>query len=289
MQRLKYSLASSMVSKKRDVLLVSLVWLLTTFSSLSLFFSPHLTVHHLTFSFSSSALISRFTTLRSLSLSPSAIISAVLIVVTWSAANSDLYAASRALFSLALERKAPAIFRRCLSNGTPIFAVGLTALYGPLAYMGIGAVGAAQAFEYLYNLSAISIIIIWILILGTYLRFYYGLKVQNIDRRSFPYRAPFQPYGSWIAFIFLILVLIFSDFTVFMNGQWDTASFVTNYLTVPLVIVIWAVFKFVKKTKTPSLRDLDFTTGLRKLDEEDEETQTDPPTTWYGKFWDWLM
>jgi len=129
--------------------------------------------------------------------------------------------------------------------------------------MGIGAVGAAQAFEYLYDLSAISIIIIWIIILGTYLRFYYGCKVQGIDRNSFrklfsdfyrfsfcqplippppppppitsfsrptAYKAPFQPYASWMSFFFLILVLLFSDFTVFMNGQWDTASFVTNYL-----------------------------------------------------------
>lgn len=155
--------------------------------------------------------------------------------------------------------------------------------------MGIGAVGAAQAFEYLYNLSAISIIIIWIIILGTYLRFFYGCNIQGVDRNEFPYKAPFQPYGTWIAFAFLILVLLFSDFTVFLNGQWDTASFVTNYLSLPLIIVIWGIFKFVKKTKTPSLKELDFTTGRKKLEEEDEETKVEPKTTWYGKFWDWLM
>lgn len=61
------------------------------------------------------------------------IINAVLIVVTWSAANSDLYASSRALYGLSLERKAPAIFRRCLSNGLPVYAVLATSLYAPLA------------------------------------------------------------------------------------------------------------------------------------------------------------
>jgi len=38
-----------------------------------------------------------------------------------------------------------------------------------------------------------------------------------------------------------------------------------------------------------SLKELDFTTGIKKLQEEDEETKVDAPTTWYGKVWDWLM
>jgi amino acid permease len=28
----------------------------------------------------------------------------------------------------------------------------------------------------------------------TYLRFFYGLKAQGINRRELPYRAPLQPY-----------------------------------------------------------------------------------------------
>lgn len=38
------------------------------------------------------------------------------------------------------------------------------------------------AFTYLYDISAVSAIIAWIVILGTYLRFYQGLKERGISR-----------------------------------------------------------------------------------------------------------
>ncbi len=98
------------------------------------------------------------------------IVNAVLLVTTWSAANSDLYAASRTIYALALENKAPAFLRKCTKNGLPVWALVVTSLFGPLAYMSCGAGGAEQAFEYLYDISAISIIIAWIIILCTYAR-----------------------------------------------------------------------------------------------------------------------
>lgn len=47
---------------------------------------------------------------------------------------SDLYASSRTLYGLAVDHKAPAIFRKCLSNGLPIYAVAATSLFGVLAF-----------------------------------------------------------------------------------------------------------------------------------------------------------
>jgi len=55
------------------------------------------------------------------------------------------------------------------------------------------------------------------------------------------------------------------------------------------VAALWLGYKIVKKVKTPSLKELDFTTGRKKLAEQDEETRVTPPTTWYGKVWDWAM
>lgn len=191
--------------------------------------------------------------------------------------------------------------------------------------MGIGSVGAAKAFSILYNLSAISSVVVWVIILGTYLRFFYGFKSQGISRDTLPYKAPFQPYASWIAFFFLIIVLFFADFAVFINGQWDVAAFLTScewdlgghfssqllvgyskgadfyWLSFlshllfrpdaagPLALLLWLGFRIAKKTRMASLKELDFTTGIKKLQEEDEETKVDAPTTWYGKVWDWLM
>lgn len=62
-------------------------------------------------------------------------------------------------------------------------------------------------------------------ILGSYLRFYYGLKRQGIDRRDFPFVAPMQPYLSWYGFIFFLIVIFFSGYTVFLEGNWNTSDF----------------------------------------------------------------
>lgn len=94
------------------------------------------------------------------------LINAVLITVTISAAQADLFACSRTMYALALDGNAPKIFRKCNKQGVPIAAVGISALFGPLAYMGIGGSGAAaKAFGYLYDLSAVSILAAWVIIL----------------------------------------------------------------------------------------------------------------------------
>lgn len=89
------------------------------------------------------------------------IVNAVLLIAAWSAGNSDLYAASRTLYALALERQLPRIFRRCTKRGLPIWCVAVTALFGAFAYLNTGGAAAEEAFNWLYNLSAMTGILTW--------------------------------------------------------------------------------------------------------------------------------
>ncbi|ODN77929.1 hypothetical protein L202_05028 [Cryptococcus amylolentus CBS 6039] len=197
------------------------------------------------------------------------IVNAVLLIAAWSAGNSDLYASSRTLYALALEGQMPRIFRRCTKRGLPIYCVAITGIFGVLAYMNTGGKSAETAFDWLYNLSAITGIITWWAILLAYLRFYYGLKKQGLTRDEFPYRAPFQPYLSWYGFLFFSVIILFNGFTVFLKGNWDTSSFVAAYITLPIFAVCWIGWKVVKKTKMVPLDQIDFHTGRRELDEEE--------------------
>ncbi|CCF52686.1 hypothetical protein NDA11_005742 [Ustilago hordei] len=220
------------------------------------------------------------------------IVNSVLLIVTWSAANSDLYASSRTLYALALENKAPAFLRKCTKSGLPLWALALTSLFGPLAYLSCGTGGAEQAFEYLYDVSAISIIIAWIVILCTYARFYHGLKFHAIPRSTLPYTAPFQPYLTYFGIAFLNLVLLFAGFTVFLKGQWSTSSFVTTYICIPMFLALWLGWKLYHKTQFVSLSQMDFDTGRREIDENEraekaKEAQRTRSTL--QRFWDWLM
>jgi len=149
--------------------------------------------------------------------------------------------------ALSLEHKAPKIFRKCTPGGLPVYAIAFTASLGLLAFMGTSTGTAGTVFTWLYNLSASTGLIAWVVsrphgalcvvdfrltarnrsqvILGSYLRFYYGLKRQGIDRRDFPFVAPLQPYLSWYGFIFFLIVIFFSGYTVFLEGNWNTSDF----------------------------------------------------------------
>lgn len=54
------------------------------------------------------------------------IVNALILTSIFSAGNSYMFCASRTLFGLALEGKAPAVFRRCTRSGLPIYCVGAT-------------------------------------------------------------------------------------------------------------------------------------------------------------------
>jgi amino acid transporter len=81
------------------------------------------------------------------------IINACLITSAWSAASSDLYTSSRALYGIALEGNLPKIFTRTTKNGLPWFALIVASSFCSLAYMALS-VGAGKVFNYLANMTA---------------------------------------------------------------------------------------------------------------------------------------
>ncbi|GAA5923553.1 hypothetical protein JCM1841_002980 [Sporobolomyces salmonicolor] len=218
------------------------------------------------------------------------VINTVVLLSAFSAGNSDLYASSRTLYGLACDGKAPAIFRRCTKNGLPIYCLAITAVVGLLAYMNVST-GSTTAFNYLSNLSSITGLITWGCINLSFLRFYYGCKLHGIDRNTFPFKAPLQPYASYFGLILIILVIFFNGYTVFLSGNWDTATFIISYITLVIFAILYVGWKLFKRTKFVRLADMDFETGRRELDAiaDEEAAKFVPATTWYGRAWDWLM
>ncbi|KAL8286128.1 hypothetical protein RQP46_004616 [Phenoliferia psychrophenolica] len=215
------------------------------------------------------------------------IINVVVLISAFSAGNSDLYAASRTLYGLACDRKAPAIFRRCTKGGLPIFALIATALFGFLACGN----SSNQVFTWLSDLSSITGLIAWQCILLSYIRFYHGMKRQGISRDTLPYIAPFQPWASYVGLIFVTLVVIFNGYTVFLANSWSTADFIVDYISLPLFALLFVFWKLYKKTKLVSLDEMDFHTGLRELEliSERDEANYVAPTTFWAKVWDAVM
>ena len=79
------------------------------------------------------------------------IVNALVLSAAFSAGNSYVYCASRSLFGLALEGKAPKLFTRCTRNGVPIYCVALVLLISLLSFLQVSN-GSAVVLKWFVNL-----------------------------------------------------------------------------------------------------------------------------------------
>ncbi|WVW84490.1 hypothetical protein I302_106524 [Kwoniella bestiolae CBS 10118] len=216
------------------------------------------------------------------------IINACLLTSAWSAASSDLFTSSRAIYGLAITRQAPKIFARTTKNGLPYVAIIFCALFGALAYMSLQST-AGQVFGYFANLTAAAGLMTWWGICVTYVRFEKGLRDQGIDKSTLPYTSFLnkKAFAAKYAIVMISIILFFSAWSVFLKGNWDTATFVTNYLPLWLFPLLWVGYKLIKKTRFVRSTEMDFVSGLDVV--EAESYDEPPPTTFAGKVWAAIM
>ncbi|KAH9940385.1 amino acid permease [Epithele typhae] len=192
------------------------------------------------------------------------VINAVILTSAWSAANSDLYSSSRALYGLAINGNAPKIFTKVTRHGLPWVSLVFCASFAFLAYMGVTS-GSGKVFGWFANITAVAGLSSWFGISVTYIRFYRGLRAQGIDRRSLPYKSPLQPFAAWYAAIGCLTVVLISGWTVFLKGHWAPDTFVTNYLAVGLFPVLYCGMKVYSRAPLVPYDQMDFETGLQEV------------------------
>ncbi|OAV92350.1 hypothetical protein PTTG_08879 [Puccinia triticina 1-1 BBBD Race 1] len=160
-------------------------------------------------------------------------INAVVLVSAYSATSSEVYCGSRVLHGLVIDGMAPKIFGKVNSSGNPVNALVASAIPGLLAYMNLSE-KSSSVFLWLVNISAMGGIFTWWSVCLTYIRFHKGLKARGVDRDSFDYKAPFQPYLSYYGVVMLAAIILMSGFKVFLKGQWSWGSFIGAYITLPI-------------------------------------------------------
>ncbi|KAG2368239.1 amino acid permease/ SLC12A domain-containing protein [Suillus spraguei] len=214
------------------------------------------------------------------------IINACLLTSAWSAASSDLYTASRAVYGLAASGNASKYFLKTTRNGLPYVAVLFSASFSLLAFMAVST-SAGSVFNWFANMSAVAGLMTWFAISVTYLRFYKGLQVQGIDRKTLPYYTNLQPYAAWWGAGSSLAVCFFSGWSVFLKGNWNTANFVTNYLLLITWPIMYVGARFYYRTKPVAAKDMDFKSDIAEIvaDSYDEP----PPHNKLEAFWQWLM
>jgi yeast amino acid transporter len=186
------------------------------------------------------------------------VVNALLLTAVLSAANSNVYSGSRILVALANEGHAPKLLTMTSRHGIPCYAIGLTSVFGLLAFLNLSPMGG-NVFNWLVNIISVAGLLTWYCLNVCHLRFMGAMSAQNIPRTALPYQGPWQPWLAWYGAAFNLLVIITQGFTAFI--PWNTTSFFVAYISVFLFVGGFATHKFICRTKMIPLLQVDLQRG----------------------------
>lgn len=231
-----------------------------------------------------------------------AILNGAILLFVFSAANSDLYIATRTIYGLSREGKAPKIFSRTDRRGVPIYALGISTAFCLLAYMNVSD-DSETVFGYFVNLVTIFGLLTWISLLVTHIYFVKARRAQNVPNESLAFVAPLGLPGSYFALAFCVLIALTKNYDVFVHnpetyGNFDYENFITAYLGIPLYLIMIFGYKFIMKTKGIPPEEADIWTGKEEIDRQEEEFlaqqaakkgNASDANWFYRKFLSWLF
>ncbi|KAK3681701.1 amino acid permease/ SLC12A domain-containing protein [Podospora appendiculata] len=188
-------------------------------------------------------------------------VNGLLLVFTISAANSDIYLASRTAWALAKDGQAPKIMGRTNKRGVPVPAVALSSIFIALGFMN-ATKSSKTVFGYFVSLVTVFGALNWVAVLVSYLAMIRGMKAQGIPRSAMPFRSPLLPYGAYFALGFTILVIIFQGYSAFIP-RFQIDKFMTSYIGIPVYVINILWWKYFKGTKRVRASEMDLVTGRR--------------------------
>ncbi|MEK5175868.1 amino acid permease [Heyndrickxia sp. FSL W8-0496] len=137
------------------------------------------------------------------------IINFVVLTAALSSCNSGIFSTGRMLFNLAEQNQAPTSLKKVSKSGVPSLAIVLSA-----AALLIGVIlnylVPEKVFTWVTSISTFGAIWTWAMILLSQLKYRKNLSAE--EKAKIKFKAPFWPYGSYIALAFLIMVVILMGF-----------------------------------------------------------------------------
>lgn len=184
-----------------------------------------------------------------------AVMNAVILTSVLSCGNSGLYAASRMLYAMAEEGKAPKFLRKINKGGVPINCLYFTTAVSVLAFIGY-LVGENTIYLWLVHASGMAGFIAWLGIAISHYRFRKAYKLQGRDMKLLKYKAKLFPLGPIIAFTLCTVVIIGQDTENLIKGNFIGA--LPAYIGLLVFLAFYISYKIVKKTKVVDLAHADF-------------------------------
>ncbi|KAM5356804.1 hypothetical protein ACJ41O_003450 [Fusarium nematophilum] len=204
------------------------------------------------------------------------VVNALLFTTIYSAGNTYTYCATRSLYSLALEGRAPAFLRRTTKNGVPIYCFAVTMLFPLLSFLQLDS-GSSRALSILLSLITGGGIVDYIVMSITFLFYYRACQVQGVDRKKMPYYGYLQPYGAWVALVLQVVVVYTYGYTAL--APFDVVGFFSNYTMQIIAPFLFLAWKLVKGTKFVRPEECDLVWDRPVIDAYEERMMVEEPPT----------
>lgn len=206
------------------------------------------------------------------------IITALISTTIFSAGNANVYYATRSLYGLALEGRAPKFLRKCTKQGIPIYCFGIAMLFPFLSFLQVSS-NSKTVLTWLINLATGATVIDYIVICITYISFHRACVAQGFDRKSLPYFGYFQPWGAYIALAFEIVVV--TCYGYLSCNPFDYSAFITAYFMPVLVPCLFLGWKYAKGTKWLAPKEVDLIWEAPEITAY-EEALEEPPIGFFA-------
>ncbi|KAH8629098.1 LOW QUALITY PROTEIN: hypothetical protein IG631_16355 [Alternaria alternata] len=229
------------------------------------------------------------------------VVNAGVLASAFSAGNSYVYCASRSLFGLALEGKAPKFLTKCTKQGVPFYCVLFVLMIALLSFLQLGQ-NSAVVLNWFVSLVTASQLINFSVMCFTFLKFYKACKVQGLDRDTLPYKGMAQPYAAWYGLVttfvmtfvggnvgctFIpVLVLDYSPSWLSLPSIWRSADLWDRVFAFPVLFIFW---KLLKRTRWIPAHEADLVTDLAEIEEYHRTFVEKPETNAFNRVLDKLF
>lgn len=191
-----------------------------------------------------------------------ALMNAVILTAVLSAGSSGMYASTRMLYALAVERKAPRIFARVSKSGVPRNALYATTLVAMLCFLSYR-FGENTVYIWLLNAAGMTAYLIWLGIAVSHYRFRKGYVAQGRDLSKLPYQSGFFPYGPVFTIGLILLITLGQYFGQAVDGQFNWGDFIATYIGLVIYVMIWFGYQFATKTRMVRYEEMQFPDDIK--------------------------
>jgi AAT family amino acid transporter len=205
-------------------------------------------------------------------------INAMIMTSVLSAGNHALFAGTRLLYTLAIAGHAPHFFGKLNRNKVPWIAVLATSFISLLC-VGASYIGAGELWSWLQNLVGVSNQLSWIAIGIASLRFRAGLAAQG-KTHLLPFRNWTYPWGPWASVLLNCVLVLVQGWSCF-SPKFSPVDFVSYYVELPVMLLMFVVWKVLWKTKFVGKAEMDLETDVYEV--LPGEIDRDAAVGWKGK------